>query len=411
MTPGDLERALRESLTRRAATTPPPGGQLADAAIRRARVVRRRRAMASALALVLVTAGGGAAMIHFAAARPAPGPEFVAQDPEPFVMATTAAPATEQPAADVAPLPGTVRQERMAQRKLPVDVVVGQQLLTVAGAAIDLAPVGDVQAAYRAADGWLVLGRESSLWYAMDGAAPHLLIDEAEAITVQPAGRLVAWRDKANIYLGDVVKGHLIPSADVPAPDGAAPVAFVGKAVLLARQPEDSPTASYAVWWPGKGEIDDRWRESTGVYGVLPDERTVVAQIPGERGGGPCLALLDAAASLAIRAKSCDLPLVTGAVGWLSPDGHWLVAQGAVNAAVMIDVSNAFGDREPAIDAGPGPSGPGAWTDSRTVVHGGRGHLVRLRLDRAAAGEADAVEQIPVQGGGAEQVLAVPKLN
>jgi hypothetical protein len=409
VTSGDLERALRDCLSRRAALTPPSADRLADAAVRQARVTRRRQAGAGALAVVVFAAVAGVALVRFGPSPEPSGPEFVAVDPPPGDTVATTPPPTEEPSPESATLASSVDRDVMAERSLPVDVVVDGGLVTAGGARIDLGTVGGVAGAYRVGEGWLVLG-QGSLWYAVGDTAPRQLLTGVDAVVVAPGGDRVAWREGVRLRLAAVNKGRLIPAGEVAAPDGAEPIAFVGKGVLLARHSGDSVVASYAVWWPGRsGTPPQRWRSSTGVYGTLPDGRTVVAQIPGTTEKQPCLALLDALAGLTVLDRACDLPLTAGAVGWLSPDGRWLVAEGAVDASVLIDVSRAFGDREPAIDAGPGPYGPGAWTDDRTVVHGGPGYLVRLRLDRAAAGRADAVEKIPVRGGD-EPVLAVPRL-
>jgi hypothetical protein len=143
----------------------------------------------------------------------------------------------------------------------------------------------------------------------------------------------------------------------------------------------------------------------------MPDHRRVVAQLPGGDGEAPCLALLDALADLAVLEQRCDVPLIEGAVGWVSPDGRWLVAERTAAESVLIDVSSVFGGDKPAVAEGPRPNGPGAWTDGDTVVYGANGYLARLRLDRAAAGEPGALERITVRGGDHQPVLAVPRLG
>jgi hypothetical protein len=411
-----LERALRECLARRAAVTSAPPDELADAAIRRARGARRRQAGASALAVAVLAAVAGGAVVRLTPASGSPESEFVAPDPPARALATDSPATTAAPTASPAGAPEPVAistdvpRNLMADQALPIDVVVEDRLLTAAGSWIDLTGVGGVDAAYRITGGWLVLGRPAALWFASANASPRRLLTDIDAIAVAPDGSQVAWRAGTRLGLGSFAQGRLLPSVSAPAPAGASPVAFVGDGILLTREATGEETGSYAVWWPGRGATALRWRDSTGAYGALPDGRTVVAQVSGAADGQPCLALLDALADLTVLARACDLPLIAGAVGWLSPDGRWLVAEGAVDASVLIDVANAFGEREPAVNAGPGPYGPGVWTDPRTVVHGGPGYLVRLRLDRAAAGAPDAVERIPVAGGGSRPVLPVPRL-
>jgi hypothetical protein len=142
----------------------------------------------------------------------------------------------------------------------------------------------------------------------------------------------------------------------------------------------------------------------------MPDGRTVVAQVTGDKGRA-CLALLDALADLALREQNCAVPLTAGALGWVSPNGRWLVVERTAAESVLIDVTSAFDGDNAAVAAGPRPTGPGAWTDGRTLVYGGTGYLARLRLDRAAAGEPNAVERIAVRGGDDQPVLAVPRLS
>jgi hypothetical protein len=303
----------------------------------------------------------------------------------------------------------------MVNRTLPVDVVVADRLLTVGGGSVDLSGVGRVAEAYRLSQGWLVVSRpstdEATLWYVARTARPRALVTEAEAIIVAPAGDRVAWRSGARVYVGSLRDSRLAITGEAPAPPGAVPVGFVDDGLLLARRQAEVLAGSYAVWFPARGGLSGRWRTATGVYGTLPDRRTVVAQLPGAGRAEPCLALLDALADLAVLDQACDVPLTAGAIGWVSPDGRWLVAERTVAESVLIDVTSAFGKHKPAVGAGPRANGPGAWTDGRTVVYGGTGYLARLRLDRAAAGEPDAVERIEVRGGDDQPVLAVPRLS
>jgi hypothetical protein len=238
---------------------------------------------------------------------------------------------------------------------------------------------------------------------------PRALRAAVDAVTVAPDGDRVAWRKGARVHVGAVRKGRLSSVDDTLVPIGAVPVGFVGAGLLLGRRPAEALAGSYALWWPSRGEIDGPWRIATGVYGALPDGRTVVAQIPAGD-GEPCLALLDAGADLAVREQACDVPLTAGAAGWVSPDGRWLVAERTAEESVLVDVTAVFDGDEQSVGAGPRPNGPGAWTDGSTVVYGGDGYLARLRVDEVAHGDADAVERITVRGVAGRPVLAVPTL-
>jgi hypothetical protein len=412
-----LESALRECLRHRVAAARPPAEWAAETAIRRARAVRRRQVGTGAVAAVTVAVAVGLAL-------PRSGP--VAPSPDQPVIALSATPTDRRPSPSPVPtrepsplpaaaLPGDVRQELLSNRSLPVDVVVADRLLTSSGDWVDLTGVGRVAEAYEVADGWLVLSARgesgASLWYVAEDAEPRRLLAAAAVIIVAAAGDRVAWRDREQVYVGTLVRNRLLTDAGTRAPAGAVPVGFVGDGLLLGRREAEALDGSYTVWWPSRGALTTRWRTATGVYGALPDGRTVVAQVAGGARDQPCLALLDARADLAVRRQACDVPLTAGALGWVSPDGRWLVAEHTAAESVLIDVDGVFEGGKPAVGAGPRPNGPGAWTDGGTLVYGGTGYLARLRLDRAAQGHPDAVERIAVRGGDDRPVLAVPRLS
>jgi hypothetical protein len=221
----------------------------------------------------------------------------------------------------------------------------------------------------------------------------------------------VAWRNAEQVLVGRLLRNRLTAVRATRVPAGARPVGFVGDGVLLERRSPEEVVGSYAVWWPARGDLNAPWRPATGVYGAMPDHRRVVAQLPGGGVRPPCLALLDALADLAVLEQRCDVPLTAGAIGWVSPDGRWLVAERTAAESILIDVSSVFGGDKPAVAEGPRPNGPGAWTGGDTLVYGGTGYLARLRLDRVAAGKPGAVERITVQGGDDRPVLAVPRLS
>lgn len=388
----------------------------ADAAVRRARRVRRRRTGAGALSLVLVTTATVVGVVRLADTgieRPY-GPAFVGHGPDQPVTPENT-PSTEgQYATDPVALSGSVVPEPMAHGgSPPVDLVVAGELRTSTGESINLSAVGAVAEAFRVAEGWLVLGAQAgraSLWQVAGGEQPRQLLSGVDRLAVAPDGRRIAWRAASSLYVGSVAKGEVQRAGETPATGDALPVGFVGAGVLVTTR----AGGRYDVWWPDRGRYVANWRSlPSGVYGPLPDGRTVVAQVPGGSAAQPCLALLDATDALAVRKRACDVPLNPGAVGWLSPDGRWLVAEGAVDVAVLVDLADAFGDRRPAIAAGPGPYGPAVWIDPRTLVHAGPGRqLVRLHLDRLAAGQGGGVERISVPDAeeASEPIMVVPQL-
>jgi hypothetical protein len=397
----------------RVAVALPPADAIAEAAIRRGRSVRRRQAAAGALAVVVLVVAASVVLLRPGPDGAPPASPVIAQSPPeravPLVVPDSPAPAEEPPAE----LPADVEQELQTNRPLPVDVVVADRLLTMAGRAVDLtAGVGRVAEAYQVGGGWLVLSSQDggdSLWYVANKRSPRRLLTTVAAIVVAAAGDRVAWRDAEHVYVSKLLRNRLTAVRGTRVPAGTRPVGFVGDGLLLERRSQEEVVGSYAVWWPARGELRGRWRPATGVYGAMPDHRRVIAQLAG--GKGPCLALLDALADLAVLEQRCDVPLTAGAIGWVSPDGRWLVAERTAAESVLIDVSSVFGGDKPAVAEGPRPNGPGAWTGGDTLVYGGTGYLARLRLDRAAAGEPDALERITVRGGADQPVLAVPRLS
>lgn len=416
MIPEDLQTELRTSLKRRAALTPPPEhlvidtDLLADAAIHRARAVRRRRAGAGLLAVVLVLAGAVTA-IRSASFGADPAPGVAAPEREPFPAVGQSVPAGQ--ATVPAPLVSTGRPYA-PDAALPVDVVVANRLVTVAGQAADLSGVGHITEAYRLASGWLLVSEAStgeSVWFFDGVAAARPLLTDVAGVRVAADGSRVAWTDRTRAYVASLDgQGGLVVAGETRVPDGAVPTAFIGAGVLLARRPAEQLWGAYAVWWPGR-PLTGQWRVASGVYGGLADGRTVVAQLPGPRDRPACLALLDAHAGLKVLKQECDLAMTPGAVGWLSPDGRWLVAESTPDESLLVDIADLFGHDEHTVGTGPRPTGPGVWTDTRTVVYGGDGHLARLRLDLLAAGQPHAVERIEVDGGSDATVLAVPTLD
>jgi hypothetical protein len=412
VTSGGLEKELRDCLNLQASRAP-GAPDVADTVVRRANRVRRRRTVAGTLAVVLTTAVGAYGVVRMGdVPRPAASnrEDFAGQVGGRTSVARAAPPVTET-AAPVT-LTSAVEQEPMAAGSaLPVDVVVAGMLHTFDGRLIDLARLGTVTETYRVPDGWFVIASRDttrlSLWFVAAGATPSEVLAGVDGLAVAPDGRRVAWRTDNRVFAGTVTREGVTGRRDTTVPVQSTPVGFVGRGVLIA-----SGTRRYDVWWPDLGPYTQQSKTvPTGVYGALPDGRTLVAQIPGRSAAQPCLALLDAAAGLVVRKQACDVPLTSGSVGWLSPDGRWLVAEGAVDTSVLVDLAHAFGDRKPTLDAGPGPYGAAAWLDKVTLVHAGPGQqLVYVRVDRLAAGQAGGVEMVQVDKGKG-QVQIVPRLG
>jgi hypothetical protein len=418
---GELETVLRDCLVRQANNRPRAGRRAADEvaadALRRAGAIRRRRASAGLLVVVLVVSLGAVMVVNMGRGLdvgrydPRAAPDHESRGWRPPAMDQGGRPDTGQTSSSTTYLE-KIPQERLASRGLPVDLVIAGRLLTVNGQAISLAAVGAVEKVYGIADGWLMVSSRpdghSSLWQVTRQALLYQILSAVDRVVLAPDGRHLAWRTGRELRYGALAKGRLDTRHATPVPADAEPIGFVGSGVLLAGGDGDR----LDVWWPYHGPYQPTWQSPvSGVYGALPDGRTLVAQVPGPSRSGPCLALLDATAGLVVRQRACDLPLGTPA-GWLSPDGRWLVAEGALEASVLIDVANAFRAKLTVPGAGPGPYGAGSWVDRATLVYASASRsLVRVHTDRLASGKAGGLEEIPLdKSSGPGQVLVVPRL-
>jgi hypothetical protein len=375
----ELERALRETLSGRAGAPRPLAADPAGMAIRRARRSGRRRALTglalAGVATALVTAG----MVQLGGPAERGGtPTVVLGDPRGFTpspLPTVSAPA---PAAD------PVRAE--------LDLIVGTRLETSGGEQRDLTGVGPVEQAQRLPEqgGWLITSATAAAgrtlwWVPPNGSAPQALLAGADAIVVGADGRQVAWRDGAEIRAAGLTGGQLVATSRTAASAGAAPVGFVGDAVLIRQR-----GGGISVWHrSADGQPGDPERDVLNVYGTLPDGR-VVGEVATGTARRPCLALLDPARDLAPVRTGCGPELATDGAGVLSPDGRWLLINGARRAALLVDV-RALGTTGAAHPAGPALVTDVAWTAAGVALHvDAAGRLVRVRPERVVAGEQPA---------------------
>ncbi|MEH0938684.1 hypothetical protein [Micromonospora psammae] len=377
VTQDDLERALRETLSRRVATPRPLAADPAGVAIRRARRAQRRRTL-TGLALagvttVLVTAG--MAQLGGQPGRPTT-PTVVLGDPQ-GVATTSAWPVVPPPPAR--PVEGAV------------DLIVGSALVTADAKRYDLG-VGPADRAQRLPDGggWLVVGRPTaakrSLWAVPAGGPPQVLLAGAEEVVLSPDGRQVAWRDGDQIFAGGIIANQIIATVGVTAPAGAVPARFVGDRVLVRGGPR---SGGYLLWRPSAGALPTGGdRDVRDVYGVLPDGRLAGRVTVG---GRSCLALLDSDLT-PVRTGCGPTPAADG-LGAVSADGRWLLVNGRAGArdgALLVDLTTldaAVPDRP----VGPTITGEVAWTGSAGAAYADRGGaLAQLRPDRVLAGGSAA---------------------
>jgi hypothetical protein len=416
VTVGDIERDLRAGLNEWAAQPAPPTGGLSGVVIRRGRRVVRRRAAGGAVALVAVTtlATSGVAQLS---ARPVAPTKLSTLMAEPILP--PADPPTASRAAPIESPDTLARANALAPRPLPVGVVTTERLVPTTGPTIDLKPVGPVTAAYGVSTGWLVTGgaatAPTSLWYVRPTGAPVRLLSDVDGLALSDDGTRVSWRKGGRLLLASITGGALRNRVQTTAPAGSLPVAFAGALVLLSRaRATNAAGAELGVWSGDRPAAVPAWRpEASVAYGTLPDRHTVVARLADQPGTKGCVALLDVARALAVQRRSCSLPLPAAGRGWVSPDGHWLVAVGRSGRALLVDLSTAFGTTPTVRDAGPSPSGTAVWLDAHTLVHGGDGQeLVRLRVEKIAAGDAAGVEPIALSGlGERERAQVVPHLG
>ncbi|MEU2611341.1 hypothetical protein ABZ570_07110 [Micromonospora sp. NPDC007271] len=387
VTDDELERALRDTLTRRVATPRPLAADPAGMALRRARRVGRRRTLTglalAGVATVLVTTG----MAQFGGPSGQQGtPTVVLGDPRGFTPGPLPTESTVPP-----PPAGPVRPE--------LDLIVGDWLYTNGGERWELTGVNTLERAQRVANhgGWLLTSTVTAAgrtlwWMPPTGGAPQVVLASADAVAVAADGRQVAWRDGAEIFAAGVVAGQLLATVRTAAPAGAVPVGFAGDAVLI-RQTD---RGGFRVWRP---PVDDQLgaanRDVLNVYGTRPDGR-VVGQISAGAPRRPCLALLDPARNLAPVRTDCGPNLAADGRGEVSADGRWLLVNGARDSALLVDLGT-LGSGGSARPAGPAVTGVVTWTRSGAALHvDAAGALVRVRPDEVAAGEQPTTS--PVDG-------------
>ncbi|MFC0528229.1 hypothetical protein [Phytohabitans kaempferiae] len=402
----DLERALRETLSRAADPAHGVGGpDPAGRAIRKARRIDRRRSLAGVVMVVAATAVATVGVVQFGPgdqryAGPAwvddPGPEV--NQPLPAIVPTTAVPAPS----------GTFDRGRMSATDVPVDLVVAAQLRTTTGTAITLPPIGTVTSAHEVTNGWLVVGVPpaggASLWHVRPDGSSLQVLPAVDAVVLAQDGRRVAWRDSARLFSAVFEKGQLKDATQASAPAQARPVGFVGHGVVMRRAAAGAEQAGFDVWWPRRGmPYNPAWKAgTTEIYGPLTDGRTVVGQVAAEAGDRPCLALLDAVNALTVLKTACALQLNPRGSGTVSPDGRWLVADGAGRAR-LVDLLVAFTSQPTAEDVGPELSDQSAWASGGTLVHVSReGDLMRVK-----AGKEPEVVEVPVPGAGIDDRVLV----
>ncbi|MGC4893372.1 hypothetical protein [Micromonospora sp. DT31] len=371
----ELERALRETMTRQVATSRLFDSRRAEAVMRRSRRVGRRRTLTglalAGVATVLVSTG--VAQINMADGGVGPPTVVLGDPPGPSAPATSSPPG---------PSFGPIRAG--------LDLIIDGWLAGSGGEMRELAGVSGIERAQRIHDrgGWLLTSVDSTagrtLWWAPAGdGKPQVVLAAAEAVAISADGRQIAWRDGPHVVAAGVVAGQVIALTRTPAPTGAVPVGFAGDEVLI-QQPDDG---GMSVWnraldgVPGPVNPDVR-----AVYGMRPDGRLVglVSSGPTRRS---CVALLDPADDLAAVRTGCGPEPAADGLGAVSPDGRWLLVNGTAGTALLVDLAT-LATTAMSHPAGPVLAGPAAWTRAGTALHiDPAGKLLRVTPERVLAGE------------------------
>lgn len=386
VTQDELERAVRETFAQRAAVPRPLTADPAGVAIRRARRIQRQRTLAGLALAAVATVGVSTGVAQLGdGSRTQQRPTVVLGDPSNLARPE--------------PLPSGTGPA-VGPSVAGTDLLVGNTIIASNGRRVTLAALGPAERVQRLPedDGWLVTGVPTAagrtLWAVSPDGAAQVLLAGADVITVAADGRQVAWRDNEEIVAAGLVSRELIAPVRTPAPATAAPVGFVGNAVLV-RLDRDRP--GHVLWHPAAGPVSaGPDRRTLAVYGALPDGR-LVGQVTGSGRAG-CLALLDPSNGFAPTDSACGAAVSGDGLGAISPDGRWLVVNGRADgsdAALLVDLSR-FGATVPVHPAGPPLTGAVAWSSADEAAYvDGSGQLVRLRVERIVAGERAMPEPVP----------------
>jgi hypothetical protein len=291
--------------------------------------------------------------------------------------------------------------------EVSADVVGGGEggglvLATSDGQRFDLAPARQVDSAHRVGDGWAVVGGDpgiTRLWWVTADQEPRSVLAGMDAIVVQQGQ--VAYQRGALLATGRLSgDGQLYDQVSTTAPQGdGQPVGFVDDSVLMSR----TGSTGWDTWHPASGDYQPTWTDQViRVYGPVPDGPAAVGLVPPEPGaGGACLARLDE--ELVASEVSCvtqELPAEAPAA--VSPQGQWLLAS-APQDAVLVDLTDVFDPQKKAaavtaLTEVAGPAATPVWLGADRVVFATDDSLIQLWPDRLRAGEADAVQQLPLLG-------------
>ncbi|MFC4047333.1 hypothetical protein ACFO1B_53770 [Dactylosporangium siamense] len=343
-----IEDALREAFAAKAGTKPPGSlGDIADVAIRNAgRIRRRRRAGVTGFAAFIVMAVAAVATFH--AVSPGGPADTVAQ---PDLGTHTAEPQATPNTQTVPPATGK-----------EVGVFDGQQGQESQTVRLKLPDNGNVAAAYKAKDGYLVVNTESDgdkqLVLQDEHDNQKVLVDKASNIAVAKDGKKVAWAQEGrmtvaartttpgattNVTKSAPAEQGLTEQESIDVPQTAVPVTFVGSDLVIGRE----EGAGFDVWYSGRAYKQSWDATVVRIFGTHPDTHSVYAEVkPVDSDAPMCLALLTLGQPFKVTQRRCGLPMAAKAGGGrVSPDGQWLAypVEGLKQVAVL-DLTKIFTD-------------------------------------------------------------------
>ena len=393
-----IEDSLRETFAAQVGGAPQIEG-LAEAAMRRARKIRRRRrAVATGMAAVVVFALLGIAGLRVIS------PGFMV----PANQGTTAGRQIEAPTEDGAPEPEGGPSASTRQ----IEVVQDGEIYTSNRARVQLPTRGTTTSAYRARDGYLVItARPQShkqLLLLDDEGNNQVVLDDATSIAVSAHGDKIAWANDETMSVADRSAGDadLVKRVTIKVPAYAAPVAFLGNEVIIARSENAPQGRAFDLWYPARPVHVEKWDANVvRLFGARPDGKGVYAQVADETGGERlCLALLVPEQPFKVQDKTCGLPAAVEQGGGVSPDGRWLAYPVAGHKQIaMVDLSEVFRAEDPRIRVWDAQTASArtVWLNSTTFVVDNGTNFVSLNPTQQ--GRVDTV-----QGGSAGKILVEP---
>lgn len=298
-----MERSLREMFAARAQEPPRAAADAATVAIRRARRQRRWRAAAGGLAGVCVLVGLSGSVVSLQGWWSPPGPDTVISPilppPEP-------------------PEPVTHDPEPWYGGPQGVELRLVNRVWTADGDRTLLRGSALVEKAYRTPHGLLYGNAEEIRLRRASGATTELVRNPGQWL-VSPDGHRVAHATGRTTRVAPVQPDSLGQASTVRVPEGAAPVAFWGKRIVLA-----GPDDTFGLWDPSAADSPDWTAEPVAVYGQAEGGLGVLVRDSGVH----CFAVIpaDAGSLSPEHADGCraTVPLTGDGHGWLNPTGDWL---------------------------------------------------------------------------------------